>query len=321
MSPTVVGHLADGRAVRRVTIGSAPGPVLTLLDLGATVERLEVTGGDGLRHDIVLTLPGPADYLASREYVGATLGRTANRIAQGRFDLDGEAVRLLTNEGPHHLHGGPDGFARRTWELADLGPTHALLRLISPDGDQGYPGQLTVEARFAVHADRVALSLSATTDASTIVNLSNHAYFDLGPDTVLTVPAEEYAPVRPDLIPTGEVATVSGTPYDLRSPRLLADLDLDHHFVIGGDGLRSVALLESERAGLRIEVRSDQPGLQVYTGNPLGGVALEAQGFPDAPHHPGFPSIELRPGETYRATIEWVVGALGSDFTAPDPLR
>lgn len=295
--------------IRRLTVGRPPGPVLELLDLGARVHRLEVAGADGSRHDLVLTLPDPADHVGDPGYVGAVVGRCANRIAHGRFELDGVPLELPVNDGAHHLHGGPDGFDQRTWDVAELDPTRVRLRLVSPDGDQGYPGTLTAEALFEVRDDRVVVTLTATTDAPTIVNLAAHPYFDLGPDAELAIRAERFTPVDAAGIPTGEVVPVAGTPYDLRPPQPVGALDLDHNFVVDGDGLRTAAVLASERRGLRVEVRTDQPGLQAYTGHPRGGLALEAQRFPDAPHHPDFPSVVLRPGETYRSHVEWVVRA------------
>ncbi len=288
-----------------ISIGEPPGPVLTLLDLGATVQRLVVYG-----RDVVLGYHTAAEYLASTSYVGGTIGRYANRIAGGRFELDGGEVRVVTNDRGNHLHGGPGGFDRRIWDLVEHGPQHAVLRLVSPDGDQGFPGELTATARFEVMADRVAIDLGATSTATTVVNLTNHAYFDLGDDQELTVAAGEYTPVDPTGIPVGKHAPVAGTPYDLTVTRVVGDLRIDHNYVVDGTGLRTAAVLESPRTGARLELRSDQPGLQVYTGGELGGVALEPQRFPDSPNHPDFPSAVLRPGETYRSRIEWVFARL-----------
>ncbi len=288
-----------------ITIGDPPGPVLTLLDLGATVQRLVVQG-----RDVVLGYDTAAEYLASPSYVGGTIGRYANRIAGGRFELDGREVRVATNDRGHHLHGGPEGFDRRIWNLVEHGPQHAVLRLVSPDGDQGFPGELTATARFEVLADRVAIDLGASTTATTVVSLTSHAYFDLGDDHELLIPAQSYTPVDPTGIPLGEHAPVAGTPYDFRAARPLGEVPIDHNFVVDGTGLRTMAVLESPRTGTRVELRSDQPGLQVYTGGALGGVALEPQRFPDSPNQPGFPAAVLRPGETYRSHIEWVFARL-----------
>ena len=303
---TGFGELPDGGAVRKFTIGDPPGPVVELLDLGATVHRLDITSGDGRRRNVVLGLPSPADYLASTEYVGGIIGRYANRIAAGRFELDGREVRVATNDRGHHLHGGPEGFDRRMWELVDLGRTHAVLRMVSPDGDQGFPGELTATARFEAHADRVAIGLSASTTEPTVVNLTSHAYFDLGEDHELAIPADTYTPVDATGIPIDGHAPVAGTPFDFRTARPIGAEAIDHNYVVDGTGIRTAAVLESPRTRTRLEVRSDQPGLQVYTGNPPGGIALEPQRFPDSPHHDDFPSVVLRPGETYSSVIEWV---------------
>jgi aldose 1-epimerase len=288
-----------------ITIGTPPGPVLDLMDLGATVHRLVVDG-----RNVVLGYETTAEYLASTSYVGGTIGRYANRITGGRFELDGRQVLVSANDRGNHLHGGSEGFDRRTWELVEHGPQHAVLRIVSADGDQGFPGELTATARFEVGDDLVSIDLSAVTDAPTVVNLTSHAYFDLGGGHDLSVPAQTYTPVDPTGIPAGGHAPVAGTPYDFRTARPIGDAAIDHNFVVDGTGLRPVAVLASPATGLRLEVRSDQPGLQVYTGGALGGVALEPQRFPDSPNRPDFPSAVLRPGETYRSRIEWVFARL-----------
>ncbi len=288
-----------------ITIGTPPGPVLDLMDLGATVHRLVVDG-----RNVVLGYETTAEYLASTSYVGGTIGRYANRITGGRFELDGRQVLVSANDRGNHLHGGPEGFDRRSWELVEHGPQHAVLRIVSADGDQGFPGELTATARFEVGDDLVSIDLSAVTDAPTVVNLTSHAYFDLGGGHELSVPAQRYTPVDPTGIPAGGHAPVAGTPYDFRTARPIGDAAIDHNFVVDGTGLRPVAVLASPATGLRLEVRSDQPGLQVYTGGALGGVALEPQRFPDSPNRPDFPSAVLRPGETYRSRIEWVFARL-----------
>ena len=340
MTLTAFGEHPDGRTVHRITVGEPPGPVLHLLDLGATVHRLEVACGDRKRRNVVLGHPTPADYRASTDYVGGTIGRYANRIAGGRFQLDGQKVEVATHDRGHHLHGGPDGFDRRMWDLVEHDVGHAVLRLVSPDGDQGFPGRLTATARFAVRDDRVAISLSAVTAAPTVVNLTSHAYFNLdgdGAGTIdqheLEIPAQSYTPIDPTGIPVDGHAPVAGTPFDFRMARAIGGAlrqghqqiawahGIDHNYVVDGTGTRTAAALESLRTRTRLEVRSDQPGLQVYTGNFLDGgrgssdgglyrqgdgIALEPQRFPDSPNRDGFPSTVLRPGQTYRSTIEWV---------------
>jgi len=323
--------LPDGRTVRRLVLGEAPGPVLTLLDLGATVQALEVTGGDGRRRGVVLGHPTPADYLASGDYLGSTIGRYANRIAGGRFELDGTEVRLGTHDRGNHLHGGPDGFDRRLWTVEQESAAHAVLSLVSPDGDQGFPGTLRASVRYEVVGDAVRVAFEATTDAVTVVNMTNHAYFNLDgaglgtvEDHLLTVEADQYTPVDATGIPLGGLVDVAGTPFDFRVPARLGDAvrsddeqvatagGIDHNFVLRGTGMRRGALLTSPGTRTGLELWTDQPGLQVYTGNFLdgphrrrGGIALEPQRFPDTPRRPEFGSAVLRPGETYRAALEW----------------
>lgn len=344
MAISSFGELPDGRPVRRITLGAPPGPELHLLDLGATVHRLEVTCGDRVRRNVVLGHPMPAAYIASTDYLGGIIGRYANRIAAGRFELDGRKIVVGTHDRGNHLHGGPDGFDRRMWELVDHGRDHAVLRLVSPDGDQGFPGELTATARFEVRDDRIAIILTAVTDAPTVVNLTSHAYFNLDGDGagtidqhVLGVPARTYTPVDPSGIPLEGHAPVADTPFDFRIPRsiggslrqgheqIAAAKGIDHNYVLDGAGVRTVAKLESLRTRTRLEVRSDQPGLQVYTGNFLDGtrgstegglyrqgdgIALEPQKFPDSPNREDFPSPVLRLGDNYQSVIEWVFGPM-----------
>jgi galactose mutarotase-like enzyme len=336
------GVLPDGRPVRRIVLGTPPGPVLTLLDLGATVQSLVVTCGDGTRRDVVLGQASPADYLQSTDYLGGTIGRYANRIAAGRFRLDGREVVVGTHDRGNHLHGGPDGFDRRVWEVGSHSDRQALLTLVSPDGDQGFPGTLRAEVRFEVSGPEVLVDLTATTDATTVVNLTSHAYFNLdGPgggtvdDHDLLVDADQYTPVDRTGIPLGSHAPVVGTAFDFREPARIGPAvrsgeeqvtwarGVDHNYVLRGSGLRRAAALSSRRTGTTLELLTDQPGLQVYTGNFLDGsrpsatggryrqgdgIALEPQLFPDTPNRPEFGSAVLRPGEVYRSSLVWRFG-------------
>jgi aldose 1-epimerase len=343
MRVTDFGTLPDGRPVRKIVLGSAPGPVLSLLDLGATVQGLAVTCGDGRRREVVLGQGSVAEYLASTDHLGGTVGRYANRIAGGRLDLDGEELQLATNDRGNTLHGGPDGFDRRLWQLHEHSATEARLSLESPDGDQGFPGAVRVQVHVEVTDDSVRIAFEATTDATTVVNLTSHAYFNLdgaGTGTVddheLTVLADEYLPVDDTGIPVGGLAPVAGTPLDFRSPapvgraarsgdeQVVRMSGIDHNYVLRGSGMRPVALLASHRTGTTLELATDRPGLQVYTGNGLDGsrpsagggryrqgdgIALEPQLFPDTPHHPEWPTAVLRPGETCQAALEWRFGS------------
>jgi galactose mutarotase-like enzyme len=344
MRRVTYGMLPDGREVHLLTIGSEPGPVVDILTLGATVHRLVVTGADGRRRNVVLGHASVQERLASGDYIGGTIGRYANRIAGGRFELDGRDVRVGTHDRGNSLHGGPDGFDRRLWTVERHDQESALLSLVSPDGDMGFPGTLTANVGYQVQGDVVRITHAATTDKTTVVNLTNHAYFNLDGDGsgvvdrhVLTLEADEYTPVDATGIPTGGHATVDGTPFDFRAPRPIgpavrdehpqvrAARGIDHNVVIRGEGLRRAAVLEAGDSALRLEVYADQPGLQVYTGNFLDGtrssamrtsyrqgdgVALEPQLHPDSPHHPDWPSAVLRPGEHYRSRMEWRFGSV-----------
>jgi aldose 1-epimerase len=322
--------------VHVLSIGAEPGPVLHVLELGATVHRLEIAGGDGVRRNVVLNLPSVEAYLASTAYLGGTIGRYANRIAGGRFVLDGRPIQLGAHDRGNHLHGGPDGFDRRLWDVEDHEPDEVALRLVSPDGDQGFPGAVETRVRFRVEADRVVVEFAATTDRPTIVNLTNHAYFNLDGDDrgiddhLLELAADAYTPVDPTGIPTGELSDVADTPFDFRAARRLGGAirsphpqvrdarGIDHNVVLRSGA--PAAILTSPRTRTRLELHTDQPGLQVYTGNFLDGsersgsgrllrqgdgVALEPQLFPDTPNHPGFGSARLAPDEAYRAVLEW----------------
>jgi aldose 1-epimerase len=327
-----------------LTIGRAPGIQLQVLDLGATLHRLDVTGGDGVRRNIVLGHPTAEEYLDSTFYLGGTIGRYANRIAAGRFELDGEAVTVGTHDRGNHLHGGPDGFDRRTWTVERHDDTSVELSLTSADGDQGFPGEVRSTVTYTVGDDRVDIVMTATTSAPTVVNMTNHAYLNLageGSGTVdgheLIVHAQRYTPVDDTGIPTGDHAPVDGTPFDLREPVVVGEAirsshpqvvsasGIDHNFVLDGEGMRPVARLDCPATRTRLDVSTDQPGLQVYTGNFLDGrhrstsgvllrqgdgIALEPQLFPDSPNHPGWPSATLRPGETYASRIAWTVSTL-----------
>jgi galactose mutarotase-like enzyme len=335
----VFDQLPDGRDVRLLTIGAEPGPVVEVLTLGATVHRLLVTGGDGTRRNVVLGHADVAERLASSDYLGGTIGRYANRIAGGRFPLEGREVEVRTHDRGNSLHGGPDGFDLRLWDVVSHAADEVVLRLVSPDGDQGFPGEVTATVAYAVDGDTVRVTMEATTDAPTVVNLTNHAYLNLdgeGGGTVddheLLVEADAWTPVDDTGVPLGDHEPVDGTPFDLRAltpvgqvvraehPQVVAAHGIDHNYVVRGSGLRRAAVLTSPATRTTVELWTDQPGVQVYTGNGLDGtrrgtgggryrqgdgVALEPQLFPDSPHHPEWPSATLRPGETYRSVLEW----------------
>ena len=243
---------------------------------------------------------------------GRVVGRYANRIAGGRFTLDGIVHRLATNEGRNTLHGGPDGFAKRDWAAAgQTRPGSAEFTLHSPDGDQGFPGNLDCSVTYTFDdGGALRIGYAATSDAPTVVNLTNHVYFNLSarPGTSiaaqeLTIAASAYTPVDGDMIPTGAIVPVAGSPFDFRALRYIGDTAYDCNLVLDGwDGtLRKVAEARDAGSGRRLIVETTEPGLQLYTGK-HDAFALETQHFPDAPNHPNFPSTVLRPGAVFRST-------------------
>ena len=315
----------------------ADGVLLEVVTAGAAVRRLALVDGDD-ETDVALGFADAAAYGTGRDYLGATIGRYGNRIAGAAFALDGIEHTLAANENGNALHGGLLGFDQREWAVVDRDERHVRLALHSPDGDQGFPGALDVTVTYSVEPGAVRIDYTATSDADTVVNLTNHAYFNLdgegsGPvdDHDLLVSADAFTVVGPGLAPTGELRDVTGTPFDFRRPTRIGDAlarddeqlvlggGIDHNLVVRGSGFRHVATLRG-RSGRTLVVESDQPGVQVYTGahfdgtvvgtsgtayGPRAGVALETQGFPDAPNHPGFPSTVVRAGETYASTTTW----------------
>lgn len=298
------GTLADGERVERYVLdnGRLRAAVLTY---GATLQRLETAGGT----NVVLGLDTLDDYVHRSRYFGAVVGRYGNRIARGRFTLDGREYRLAANDGAHGLHGGVRGFDKRVWRVEAAGPAELLLSLVSPDGEEGYPGELRAAVRYVLDGDALRLEYRATTDAPTVLNLTNHSYFNLAGSGdvrghVVTMDADRYLPVDEGKIPTGELAPVAGTPFDFTAPaRVDARLGgrYDHCYV-----LRGRVTVTDPATGRSMEVTTTEPGVQFYTGHMLDGVAtpygpfaglcLETQRFPDAPNRPEFPSAVLRPG-------------------------
>ncbi len=315
------------------------GASVMLTERGAGIVSIVVPDRNGVMGDVVLGYRDEESYLADGPCAGKIPGRFANRIDGGRFTLDGKEYQLVKNHPDYQLHGGPDGFSNRLWKASQISDTEVVLTLDSPDGDQGYPGNMHVEATYTWGEDNsLTLSIKATTDAPTILNLTNHTYWNLdGEDSgsifnhVLRINASRWLATSEALIPTGELAPVEGTPMDFRTakpigrdikadfPALKYGKGYDNCWVLdGAPGLKLAAELSSAASGRRLEIWTDQPAAQVYTGNwldgsPLSksgrsyrdydGVAIECQGFPDAPNHPDFPSCILRPGETYSRTI------------------
>ena len=319
------GTLSDGRPVEVISLGSERGVQLEVLTYGAILRRLTFPVR-GARRDIILRFERLDDYERDAAYVGPLVGRFGNRIAQGRFTLDGQTFQVTANEGVNHLHGGALGLGRRLWRVAEASADRALLACHSPAGEEGYPGNLDVTVELETREDALRITLGARSDAPTPVNLTYHPYFNLGrgPATGqrLRIPASHYLPVGPGLIPTGELAPVAGTPFDFRRSRVLApppvqshpQLQLaggyDHCWVIDADADCTCELAADD---LMMTMLGSGPGLQFYNGQYLSrahpalgsGVILEPQGFPDSPNHPAFPQSIVRPGNPWRATIEY----------------
>ncbi len=324
-----------------ITITNTSGASVVISTLGAGIVEVNVPDRNGKMADVVLGYKNPADYLADGPCAGKVPGRFANRIAKGLFTIDGTQYHLAINNGPNALHGGPTGFQNHNWKVESIFDNAVELSYTSADGEEGYPGKLVAKATYLWTDDNeLKLHLTATCDKKTVVNLTNHAYFNLAghaSGTVLNhtlrLAAANYLPTDDTLIPTGEIAPVAGTPMDFTTPKTLGkDIKADFPALNYGKGydncwvidgyepgkLRSIAVLEDPESGRTLEVATTQPGVQVYTGNWLegapenkaggrysdyDGVAIECQGFPDAPNKPAFPSALLCPGEEYRQEI------------------
>ncbi len=339
------GATADGTAVTAVVLSNDRGFAVRILSLGATIQSLHVPDRDGETADILLGYSNAADYLDKPRYFGSTVGRYANRIGDARFELDGRVHELEANDGNNHLHGGLLGLDKLHWTLdamEDGSPAYAVFRVVSPDGAGGYPGNLSVQARFSLADDgEMRIEYEATTDEPTIVNITNHAYFNLAGaasgrgilDHELKIFANDITPVDEGLIPTGALAGVAGTPFDFRQARRIGDevrdasneqllfgRGYDHNFVLNdADGsLRPAAVLRDPFSGRVMEMLTTAPAVQFYSGNFLDGLTvgkhdqmyrqgdalcLEPQVHPDAPNQPGFPSARLDPGEKYTNVI------------------
>ena len=326
-----------------VRVTNKSGASVTLSTLGAGIVTVKVPDRDGKIENVALSYENPADYIADGPCMGKVPGRYANRIADGRLVVDGHLFRLPINNGPNHLHGGPEGFQNQNWQY-ELLPNGVRFSLQSPDGDEGYPGNLTATAEYRWSDDNVlSLSLQAVCDAGSVVNLTNHAYWNLdGADSgsaldhQLCLKASRWLPIDETLIPLGTLADVEETPMDFRAPKALGkDIQADFPALNYGKGydncfcldgwspgamIEAAATLRSLKSGRVLTVDTDQPGLQVYTGNWLSGsplnhagrsyadydgVALEAQGWPDAPNRPDFPSQAITPETPYRREIRF----------------
>ena len=305
---------------------------------GATLLSLHAPDRDGRPGPVVLGFEDPARYLGPHPHLGATVGRYANRIAGGRFDLDGRNVRLTRNEGRHHLHGGDTGFGRVEW-VGHAEPAGVRLEYASADDEEGYPGSVDVEVTYRLNeANELRIDWRAHSSRSTVINLTHHSYFNLRDggaspvlDHELQVNADAFTPIDAEGIPTGELDPVEGTALDFCEPRRLGERiqalvsergGYDHNFALhSGGGLTWAARLRDPASGRALEVRTTQPGLQLYTGNFLDGrpwprwhgVCLETQHFPDSPNRLHFPSTRLEPGEEYAETVVYAFSVDAAD--------
>jgi aldose 1-epimerase len=344
--PSVVqapfGTLEGGGKVTLFTLTNSAGAEVRIINYGAIVVSLKVPDREGKLRDVVLGYDDLAGYVQDKAFLGAIVGRYANRIAAGKFTLDGKSYQLDLNNGPHHLHGGAQGFYKKLWKAEKVsakGDPGVKLTYVSKDGEGGYPGKVTLTVTYTLTADNaLRVDYVGTTDKPTVLNPTHHSYFNLSGDPTqtildeeLSIDADQTTPVGDGLIPTGKLMDVAGTPLDFRQPtKIGARIDAkdeqlalgkgyDHNWVLRHDrsGVRKAAQVVDARSGIVMQVLTDQPGLQFYSGNFLDGtihgkqgvvyqrrtaLCLEAQLFPDSPNQPTFPSAELRPGHQYKQT-------------------
>lgn len=328
------GQLDDGRDVEQFTITNANGIEVKIINYGGIITSLRVPDQEGEFENIVLGFDNLEDYLGEHPYFGALIGRYGNRIADGRFELDGEVYQLATNDGNNHLHGGEQGFDKVLWDAELLDDQTLKLTYLSEDGEEGYPGNLDVTVTYTLtDENELKIDYEAETDKATPVNLTAHSYFNLtgNPsntvlDHELKLNAGQFTPVDEELIPTGEIASVSDSPFDFTDVKKIGDdIDevdggYDHNFVLDDstDTLKLAAELTESGSGRKLSVYTTEPAIQFYSGNFLdgslqgpdgtsfeqySGLCLEPQHYPNSPNEPSFPSTILRPGETYESTI------------------
>ncbi|WP_367868256.1 aldose epimerase family protein [Pedobacter sp. WC2423] len=338
----------DGKAITLYTLKNKNGAEAAITNYGGRLVSLLVPDRNQKLTDVVLGYDSLKSYQKKGEpYFGAIIGRYGNRIAKGKFVLDGKSYQLQVNDGTNTLHGGADGFYSKVWTAKKTDAQTLELSYLAKDNEAGYPGNLTVKVSYKLTDDNaLMISYSAVTDKATIVNLTNHAYFNLNgagnqtiTDHLLTIEADAYTPVDKTLIPTGKIEKVSGTPFDFTKPTLIGERindkneqleygkGYDHNFVLrSGSGLRKAATVMSPKTGIAMEVLTTEPGIQFYSGNFLTGkdqdgkgkvsyahrsaFCLETQHFPDAPNQPSFPATVLKPGKVYQTTTVYKFSAL-----------
>jgi aldose 1-epimerase len=329
------GKLPDGAEIEQYTLTNSKGAIAKVITYGATLTELWVPDKAGKNADVVLGFDNLSGYTGEHPFFGATVGRYGNRIAKGKFTLDGKEYSLFLNNGPNSLHGGKVGFNRKVWKAEPLKAAHGAavkFTYVSVDGEEGYPGTLTVHVTYEL-ADDNALKISyrASTDKPTVVNLTNHTYFNLSGagsgdilNEVLQLDADRYTPVDDTLIPTGELKSVAGTPFDFRKPTPIGARNsqipgiagYDHNFVLNGavGKVRKIGEVSDPASGRQMEIWTSEPGVQLYVSLGLdgsikgiggayqkfGALCLETQHFPDSPNHPKFPATVVRPGKDYQ---------------------
>ena len=337
-------HAPDGQPWRITTLRNRNGMVATFMDWGATWLSARVPMRDGSVREALLGCASPSDYLHQSAYLGATVGRYANRIAHAQIQRDGHTVRLSANQGTHQLHGGPEGFDRRRWQIVSQSESEVEYRLDSPDGDQGFPGTLLVSLRYHLDDNNtLAISYRAEVDKPCPVNLTNHAYFNLDAEHGdarqhrLLINADRYLPVDSEGIPSSPLTDVAGTGFDFRQAKTVAqdflqDSDqqrvkgYDHAFLLNNDPDQPAATLWSADGLLSLQVFTSAPALQFYSGNYLQGtpareqgvytafqgIALESEFLPDSPNHPEWPQPDcwLTPGESYQSVTRYQLTAV-----------
>jgi len=340
------GKMADGKAVERFTLTNANGVVLQAINYGGIITSLRVPDRNGRLDDIVLGFDNLDGYLKDHPFFGAIIGRYGNRIAKGAFTLEGKTYKLATNNGVNHLHGGNKGFDKVLWAAEPVAGRNAIaFTRTSPDGEEGYPGNLRVRVTYTLtDANELIVDYAATTDKATPVNLTQHSYFNLAGQASgdilghqLMINADRYTPVDDTLIPTGELAPVAGTPFDFRKSTAIGerinqkDAQLtngkgyDHNWVLNrkGDGRQLAARVVEPKTGRTLEITTTEPGIQFYSGNFLDGTltgkagavykhrtgfCLETQHYPDSPNQPKFPSTILKPGAEYKTSTVFTFG-------------
>jgi aldose 1-epimerase len=335
------GKMPDGTPVDLYALTNSHGMKVGIITYGARIQSIDVPDRNGNMADVVLGFGDMAGYLGNDPFFGATVGRYANRIAKGRFRLDGVEYQLPINDGPNCLHGGPEGFDKKVWHAHELSGPHPALELtyFSKNGEEGFPGDLHVKVVYTLDNDNaLRIDYTATTDKDTVINMTNHSYFDLAGagsgsilDEEVMIDANSFTPISDVMIPTGKIESVAGTPFDFRkltrigarinedNPQLKFARGYDDNWVLNrkGPGLEFAARAVDPKSGRELEVFTTEPGVQFYTGNFLDGTirgkggkiyghrsafTFETQHFPDSPNQPNFPTTELKPGQTFHQT-------------------